>query len=151
MTAEYRQLADDFFVAPQISPGAVRDAAGDGFKLIVNNRPDGEAPGQPRGEEIEAAAREAGLGYAFIPVGPAGITRGHIDALKSALNEAGQGKTLAFCRSGARSAFVYAYTAAASGRPVHEIVAGAAQAGFDVSAHAGVLEQLNNEATKDDE
>ena len=48
-------------VAHLIEPedvAAIRDA---GFVAIVNNRPDNEAPDQPSGAEIEAAARAAGL------------------------------------------------------------------------------------------
>ena len=36
--------------------------------MIVNNRPDGEEPGQPAGDEIKAAAEAAGLDYRHIPV-----------------------------------------------------------------------------------
>ena len=36
--------------------------------MLVNNRPDGEEPGQPLGTEIEAAARAAGIDYRYIPI-----------------------------------------------------------------------------------
>ena len=56
------------FVSGQIAPADVAEAAALGVTLIVNNRPDGEEPGQPSGAEIEAAAVAAGLEYRHIPV-----------------------------------------------------------------------------------
>ncbi|MEH6666416.1 MAG: sulfur transferase domain-containing protein, partial [Psychrobacter sp.] len=47
----------------QITPDQVPMIAENGFKTIINNRPDGEEPNQPTSAEIEAAAKEAGLAY----------------------------------------------------------------------------------------
>jgi uncharacterized protein (TIGR01244 family) len=45
---------------------AVADA---GFKTVINNRPDFEGgPAQPTSAQMEAAAKAAGLSYAFLPV-----------------------------------------------------------------------------------
>ncbi|MEL7030031.1 MAG: sulfur transferase domain-containing protein, partial [Pseudomonadota bacterium] len=74
MQSQFRTLAPDFAVAPQISQQDVAAAAADGVVLIVNNRPDGEEPGQPAGAEIEAAARAAGVAYAAIPVDHRGFS-----------------------------------------------------------------------------
>jgi uncharacterized protein (TIGR01244 family) len=59
--ADFRRVTEDLSVAPQISVEDVAEAARLGFRLIVNNRPDGEQPGQPTSAEIEAAAKAAGL------------------------------------------------------------------------------------------
>ena len=48
-------------ITGQITPDQVPMLAENGFKTIINNRPDGEEPGQPTSAEIEAAATEAGL------------------------------------------------------------------------------------------
>ena len=67
--------------------------------MIVNNRPDGEDPGQPLSADIEAAAKEAGIDYRFLPIrrgtGPADV-----EEMQEAMRECGDGKLLAFCRSG---------------------------------------------------
>ena len=48
------------------------EAAAAGFKSVINNRPDFEGgPDQPTNAAIEAAARAAGLEYAFLPVATA--------------------------------------------------------------------------------
>ena len=49
-------LDADTFVAGQIRPEDVAEAAAQGVTLIVNNRPDHEEPGQPLAEEIRQAA-----------------------------------------------------------------------------------------------
>jgi uncharacterized protein (TIGR01244 family) len=98
---DFRIVTDTFAVSPQIAIADVAAAAADGFTLIINNRPDGEDPGQPTGAEIEAAARAAGLDYLAAPVvgrpGPA-----QVEAVREAVAGA-KGKVLAYCRSGTRS------------------------------------------------
>jgi len=135
-------LSGNFFVSPQIGVIDVTQAAHQGFALIVNNRPDGEAPGQPASADIAAAAKSAGLGYVHIPVDGRGITQGHISALKKALDDNGDGKALAFCRTGTRSTILRAYLEASAGRAPEQIIAEAAAAGYDISGHAPALQSL---------
>ena len=96
-------LSTDFSVAPQIRPEDLRPLKQAGYRVIVNNRPDGEEPGQPRSAELRRAAELAGLRYAYIPVAPGGMTDDDAKALRRVLAEAG-GRILAFCRTGSRSA-----------------------------------------------
>ncbi len=65
---DFRKVTDDFSVAPQIELSDVARAKAEGFVLLINNRPDGEAPGQPTSDQFEAAAQAVGLAYAHIPV-----------------------------------------------------------------------------------
>src|SRR3546814_13741233 len=96
--SDFRRVTDELSVAPQISVADVAEAARQGFKAIVNNRPDGEEPGQPSSAEIAAAAKAAGLAYTHVPVrgapGPA-----EVEAVRQAVYAA-DGPVLAFCRSG---------------------------------------------------
>jgi len=62
------QINDFLSVAGQISKDDIAAIAQAGFAVIINNRPDGEQPGQPTNAEIEAAARGAGADYLFLPV-----------------------------------------------------------------------------------
>ena len=72
MTLAVQQIAADVCVAGQLDPAAMQAAADAGFKSVVNNRPDFEGgPDQPTSAQIEAAARAAGLDYAYLPVSPA--------------------------------------------------------------------------------
>lgn len=141
MSDKFTPLRPGFSVAPQLSAADIAEAAQEGYTLIVNNRPDGEMFGQPSSADLEAAARAAGIAYAHIPVDRRGVTMSHISALKNALEEAG-GKTLAFCRSGARSTVVQAYLAASEGRDPDAIIAEAAEAGYDIAGQRPALEAL---------
>ena len=69
MTLPAIRLDANVSVAPQLAPEAMAEAAAAGFKSVINNRPDFEGgPTQPTNASIEAAARAAGLEYAFLPV-----------------------------------------------------------------------------------
>ena len=69
---QVQQLSAEVCVAPQLDAGAMAWAAQNGFKSVVNNRPDFEGgPDQPTSAVIEAAAKSAGLQYAWLPVLPA--------------------------------------------------------------------------------
>jgi uncharacterized protein (TIGR01244 family) len=107
-TLPLRAVAPDVCVAPQLTPAAMAEAARAGFRSVVNNRPDFEhGPDQPTSAEIEAAARAVGLEYHFLPVAGAFQTPEQIAAF-SALLEQLPRPILAFCRSGNRSANLFA-------------------------------------------
>jgi uncharacterized protein (TIGR01244 family) len=98
-----RQIARDIFVAPQLEPAAMAEAARVGFRSVINNRPDfEEGPQQPTNASIEAAARVAGLEYRFLPVNGAWQTPQEVAAFRQLLDELPR-PLLVFCRSGARS------------------------------------------------
>ena len=126
----FRQIDDHMFVAGQIAPAHVADAAAQGVMLIVNNRPDGEQPGQPTSAAIEAAAAAAGIGYRHIPVA-GGLAPAQVEAMAEALASTA-GKVLAFCASGTRSTYLWALARARAGDGADEIVGKAAAAGYDL-------------------
>lgn len=144
MLEKFRLVSSSFMVSPQITPEDVKKAAAMGVTLIINNRPDGEAIGQPTSKEIERAAKQAGISYAFIPVDRTGVTPAHTSAFENAVNEAPDGKTLAFCRSGTRSILVRSYAAARFGKPVDQIINEAAEAGYDIAGHAPAMSLLHD-------
>jgi uncharacterized protein (TIGR01244 family) len=134
--AEFRKVTDAFSVAPQIDLADLARAAEAGFKLVINNRPDGEAPGQPTSAEVEAAAKAAGLDYAFIPV-RGGPTPEQVEQENAVLAKA-PGPVLAFCRSGTRSIVTWSLGQAEIGKiPRQELVDLGADAGYDLSAVLG--------------
>ncbi len=128
-------------VAPQIAPADVAAARAAGFALVVNNRPDGEAPGQPDGASIAAACADAGLAYVAIPVGSAGMGRAEVEAMAAVL-AAATGPVLAYCRSGTRSTHVWALAEASRGGDPEALAAAAASGGYDVSALLPAMRQL---------
>lgn len=127
----FRRIDDKLSVWGQLLPDQVRDAAADGITLIVNNRPDGEQPGQPLAMEIEAAAAEAGIAYRHIPVA-GGFSPAQVEATAEALDST-EGRVLAFCASGTRSTYLWALARAKAGDDAAEIIGKAAAAGYDLT------------------
>jgi len=125
-------LADGFAVAPQLTAQDFARAAAAGYRMVINNRPDGEAHDQLSNTAAEAAAKAAGLEYRHIPVGMPPP-----DAAAAQVAEAiadGPGPILAYCRSGTRSASLWALAQARSGMTAKDILASAAAAGYDLSS-----------------
>lgn len=130
--ADIRRVTDTFAVAPQLQPEELADAAAQGFKLVINNRPDAEAPDQPPSAAMALAARQAGLDYLHIPIIGAGAP-GQVEAMHGAIAGA-TGPVLAFCRSGTRSVTVWARGQAQAGdRSREELVRLGRGAGYDLS------------------
>ena len=65
-----------------------------------------EGPEQPSNASIAAMAKEHGLQYAFLPVVSGAITPEQVVEMSKLLKTMPQ-PILAFCRSGARSTFLY--------------------------------------------
>ena len=86
--SDFRPLSAQFSVAPQIGIEDVAEAKAQGFALVINNRPDGEEPAAPQGEQISTACAAEGLAYAAIPIGHAGFSHAQIDALDKLLASA---------------------------------------------------------------
>src|SRR4051794_30051400 len=60
-----RQPSDTVMVSGQIAPHEVAGLVEQGVTVLINNRPDGEEPDQPRASDIEDAAAVAGIDYRF--------------------------------------------------------------------------------------
>ena len=100
-------IAQDVYAAPQLTPEAMASAAEAGFKAVLNNRPDFEGGAeQPTSAAIEAAAKAAGLEYAYLPV-QGGYQSPEEIAQCAALLQSLSRPLLMFCRSGARSTKLY--------------------------------------------
>ena len=97
------KLDDHVAVAPQISPQNVAQIAAEGYRVLINNRPDGEVPGQPTSAEIAAAAEAAGMEYHYLPVTAANFPGPDMARISSLMNDSDR-PVLAFCRSGTRCA-----------------------------------------------
>ncbi len=139
--SEFRRLTENILVSQQITAEDVAAAAGLGVNLIVNNRPDGEEPSAPQGDEIAAAAAAAGMNYVAIPIGHSGFSEPQVDAMIAALEQA-EGPILAYCRSGTRSTLLWALAAAKQGENPDTIARTAAQAGYDISPIRPMIDML---------
>ena len=104
-----QSVNDEFAVMGQLRPEQIAALAEAGFKAVICNRPDGEAPEEPQFSAIEAAAQSAGLAVRYIPVSnQTGILPENIEHTRVALAEL-DGPILAYCRSGGRSTKLYEF------------------------------------------
>jgi sulfide:quinone oxidoreductase len=100
------QLSSRFFAAAQITVDDLSIIAAQGFRTIVNNRPDGEVEGQPMSDDLAAAAAGLGIEFMHIPVVSGSITQKDVDDFTLACNNL-EGPILLFCRSGTRSSILW--------------------------------------------
>jgi len=135
---DIRKLTDKMWVSPQIAPEDIAVLKEHGVSWIINNRPDGEEPGQPTHSEIQAAAEAAGLTYRHVPV-VRGPSHAEVEAMRAALAEAGDAHIFAFCRSGTRSTLTWAVARAEDGADAEELASCAAGAGYDLTPVSHLL------------
>ncbi|HZX72417.1 MAG TPA: TIGR01244 family sulfur transferase [Rhodanobacter sp.] len=122
-------LTEQLSVAAQIDVADIAALAARGYRSVINNRLDHEAPGQPGNAELEAAAQQAGLAWRHIPVLSGQFTEAQVKSFAEALDQL-PGPVLAFCRSGTRCSALWALQAAGA---VDEILATTRAAGYDLS------------------
>ncbi len=101
------ELPGDVFITGQLLAAQIQVLSEQGVMSFVNNRPDMEAPIQPRSEELEQAAQTLGVDYFHIPMS-GGLTPGIIDASVTAYDNAPR-PIVAFCASGMRSAVLWGF------------------------------------------
>lgn len=142
---DIRRIGASFAVTPQIAPEDVAAIRAAGFALVINNRPDGEVPGQPSAAAIEAACRAAGLDYLAVPVDHTGFRHDQVTATLDAMASAA-GPILAYCRSGTRSCHLWALAAAGMGAEVDAVIDQAADAGYDLAPARPLLAAVSSRA-----
>jgi sulfide:quinone oxidoreductase len=138
-------LTDTMSVAGQITRENIAALAADGYGTIINNRPDGEEPGQLTHEEAATEAAKFGIEYKYIPVMTNAISRKDVVAHQNAILRA-KGKVLAHCRSGTRCYILWALSKALyNGDSPLKLVAQAALKGYDLRVLPGLVEKLEGE------
>ena len=136
--ADIRQVSDKFAVAPQICEQDFATIAEKGFKLVINNRPDGEEFGQLTSADAESAAQAQGLQYKSIAISGT-PTDDAVSAMMSTLQST-DGPIFAYCRSGTRSTVLWCIASVRLGNETPEsALEKAAAAGYDLQGIAPLL------------
>lgn len=99
-------MSHDISITGQITPEQIPQIAKQGFKTIINNRPDGEEPNQPTSAELAEAAEQAGLAYKEVSFAGNELNQNHVEEFADFFNQAEQ-PVLIFCRTGNRSTGIY--------------------------------------------
>ena len=136
---DLKKISPDLTVSEQIAAADVATLKAEGFRSIICNRPDGEGADQPSFEEIEVAAKKAGLEALYLPVTPGAVTDEDARAFGEALR-AMPGPVFAYCRTGTRSATLWSLSQAGS-KPMADILSATKAAGYDMN---GVARRIAN-------
>jgi uncharacterized protein (TIGR01244 family) len=112
-----------------------------GVHTIINNRPDGEDPGQLSAAEARRIAESHGLAYHHIPITAATLSRSDVDAFAAAVHNA-PAPVVAHCRSGTRSALLWALSRMREGADPLSLIAEAARHGIDIANLPAVSARL---------
>jgi len=127
------ELAPGLTAAGALSREHIDALAASGVKTIINNRPDGEDPGQLPAAEAQRLAEAHGMSYFHIPMTAATLQPSDVDAMAAALKNAPQ-PSVAHCRSGTRSTLLWALTRVREGDDPAALVALGARNGIDIAA-----------------
>ncbi|MCK0167125.1 TIGR01244 family sulfur transferase [Jannaschia sp. S6380] len=127
---DIRALDDRVAVAPQLDPADMGALAGDGVTTIICNRPDAEVPPAHRAAAMQEAAEGAGLAFVFNPVAMPQLTLQAVEEQADAIDGA-DGRVVAYCASGTRSAVLWAL-AMAGRMPPDDILGATRAAGFEL-------------------
>lgn len=136
---EIKRIAPSFAASPQLTAADVAAVAAAGYHTVICNRPDGEADDQPRAADIAAACEAAGLDFRFLPVKPGRITAETQAAFDETIRSC-KGPILGYCRTGSRSASLWALARSHKLSP-DAIMAAASGAGYDLEGLRPLMDE----------
>jgi uncharacterized protein (TIGR01244 family) len=141
MALQLIPLGPGLSAAGRLERGDIEALAAAGVRTIINNRPDGEDPGQLPAADARRIAEAHGIAYHHIPITAATLSRADVDAFAAALRDA-PAMVVAHCRSGTRSTLLWALTRMREGADSLSLVAEAAQHGIDIASLPAVAARL---------
>jgi len=128
------KLTENVAVSGQITADNVAEIAAAGYKVLINNRPDGEEGGQPASTDIAAAAVAAGLEYHHMPITATSFPGPDFDRMSDLLDDDDR-PVLAFCRTGTRCTNLWVASRDAASREQARLHA--LQLGYDLGLANG--------------
>jgi len=129
--SEFKKLADEYYICGQITPEHIDKASSEGFKSIINLRPDNEKPGYIDAGKASEVAKINNVTYHHIPVAMTGPLPEQIDSFSEILQGC-DGPVLVHCGSGKRAAILWALSN--KGKiSADDIIAACANCGHDLS------------------
>ena len=141
MAPQLVSLTPELSVAGRLDRPDMEALARAGVRTIVNNRPDGEDPGQLPAAEARRLAESLGIAYHHIPITAATLSRADVDAFAAILRGAAT-PVVAHCRSGTRSTLLWALSRMREGADPLALVADAARHGIDIASLPAVAARL---------
>lgn len=100
-------LSAELTVGPEPSASELADLAASGVRMVISNRPDDEDGVLLASAQMTEAAETCGLAFEHIPVEGRNPLEGSVVAFADALEDA-EGPVYAYCKTGGRSAALWA-------------------------------------------
>jgi uncharacterized protein (TIGR01244 family) len=141
MAIELIPLTPELSAAGRLDAADIDALAQAGVRTIINNRPDGEDPGQLPAADARKLAAAHGIAYHHIPITAASLTRADVDAFAATLRDAAT-PVVAHCRSGTRSTLLWALTRLREGDDPLALIAEAARHGIDIATLPAIASRL---------
>jgi len=141
MAPQLVSLAPGLSVTGRLDRPDIDALADAGVRTIINNRPDGEDPGQLPAAEARLLAEALGIAYHHIPITAATLSRADVDAFAATLRDTPT-PVVAHCRSGTRSTLLWALSRMREGAEPLGLVAQAARHGIDIASLPAVAGRL---------
>ena len=136
---DIKPVSDKLSLSEQLQLSDIAIAAEQGYRSIICNRPDGEGADQPTFDEIKNTAEALGMDVRYQPVVPGQISDDDVASFSQIMREVPK-PTLAFCRTGTRSATLWSLSQA-NNLPISDILSSTQAAGYDMS---GAVRRLAN-------
>ncbi len=135
-----KQVTPFLSVSPQLTLQDLAVLKSQGFRTIINNRPDGEEDRQTTSDELRSAAQGLGLDYHHLPIVPGQLSDADVEQFADVMGRV-SGPVMAFCRTGTRAITLWALSEAWHLDP-KTILKTAQGAGYDLSGLSDRLSAL---------
>lgn len=137
------KIADYLYVSRQLNERTAKLVAQYDIKTVICNRPDGEEPNQPDFETVKAWLHEVGIEkVVYMPTTMETITDAQLKEFQDTVAQS-PAPILAYCRTGTRSAMLWALNQAKRGVEVNSLIRAADLAGINLTKERERLEAVS--------
>lgn len=137
------KIADYLYVSRQLTERTAKLVAQYDIKTVICNRPDGEEPNQPDFETVKAWLNEAGIEkVVYMPTTMEAINDAQLKEFQDMVAQS-PAPILAYCRTGTRSAMLWALNQAKRGVEVNSLIRAADLAGINLTKERERLEAVS--------
>lgn len=137
------KIADYLYVSRQLTERTAKLVAQYDIKTVICNRPDGEEPNQPDFETVKAWLNEAGIEkVVYMPTTMEAINDAQLKEFQDMVAQS-PAPILAYCRTGTRSAMLWAMNQSKRGVEVNSLIRAADLAGINLTKERERLEAVS--------
>lgn len=139
----FEKIADYLYVSRQLNERSAKQVAFYDIKTVICNRPDGEEANQPDFETVKKWLNEAGIeNVVYMPTTMESMTDVQLKEFQDTVAQS-PAPILAYCRTGTRSAMLWALNQAKRGVEVNSILRAADLANINLTKERERLEAVS--------